>query len=333
MKTIIIAEAGVNHNGDLKKALKMVNIAARANADFIKFQTFIPENLAQSKLGLAQYQKKQVKYSSQLEMLKKLSLSFSDFKKIKKRCITRKIRFMTSPFDEESVEFLNKLKVQYIKIPSGEITNIPYLRKIGKLKKKIILSTGMSNLKEIRNAINLLTKSGTNKDKISILHCSTEYPATIENLNLRSINYLSKKLKMKIGYSDHSIGYEASLMAVSLGAKILEKHFTINKNAKGPDHSSSLSPTELRNYVNKVRIFEKSLGKDTKKPNKKELKNLNIIRKQIVAKKNIKKGEKFTIFNITTKRAIKGVPASNWDKVIGKKSKYTFKSGTNIKII
>ena len=198
---------------------------------------------------------------------------------------------MTSPFDEESVEFLNKLKVQYIKIPSGEITNIPYLRKIGKLKKKIILSTGMSNLKEIRNAINLLTKSGTNKDKISILHCSTEYPATIENLNLRSINYLSKKLKMKIGYSDHSIGYEASLMAVSLGAKILEKHFTINKNAKGPDHSSSLSPTELRNYVNKVRIFEKSLGKDTKKPNKKELKNLNIIRKQIVAKKNIKKGK------------------------------------------
>ena len=332
MKTIIIAEAGVNHNGSLKKALKMVDISANAKADFIKFQTFVPEYLSGSKLGLAQYQKKNLKYSSQLEMLKKLSLSFSEFKKIKKRCEKKKIKFMSSPFDETSIDFLRRLNVSYIKIPSGEITNIPYLKKIGKLKKKIILSTGMSKLNEIKLAIKVLIKSGTHRNKISVLHCTTQYPAQTENLNLRSISYLSKKLNLKIGYSDHSLGYEASLMAISLGAKILEKHFTINKNLKGPDHSSSLSPKELVNYINKIRKFEKSLGFKDKVPNSAELKVINILRKQIVAKKVINKGDKYSISNITTMRSKKGISAADWEKVLGKRAKYNFKAGANIRL-
>ena len=332
MKTIIIAEAGVNHNGSLKKALKMVDISANAKADFIKFQTFVPEYLAGNKLGLAQYQKKNVKYSSQLEMLKKLSLSFSEFKKIKKRCKKKGIKFMSSPFDEISIDFLKKLNVSYIKIPSGEITNIPYLKKIGQLKKKIILSTGMSNLNEIKLAIKVLIKSGTRRNKISLLHCTTQYPAQPENLNLRSISYLSKKLNLKIGFSDHSLGYEASLMAISLGAQILEKHFTINKNSKGPDHSSSLSPKELINYVGKIREFEKSLGINDKTPSSAEIKVINILRKQIVAKKNIKKGDKYTISNITTMRSKKGIPAAKWEKVLGKVAKYNLKAGANIRL-
>ena len=331
-KILIIAEAGVNHNGKLSNALKMVNIAAKAKADFIKFQTFSPESLSQKKMNLANYQKTNTSFLDQLNMLRKYSLTLDDFKKIKLRCNKKKIKFMTSPFDEESLQIVKKLNPEYVKIASGEITNIPLLRSIGKLNKKVIMSTGMSNFEEICSAIKVLAKSGLRKEKISILHCSTEYPASIKKLNLMSVKYLREKLKMRVGYSDHSLGIEASIIALSLGAKILEKHFTINKKMSGPDHTSSLSPTELNDYIKKIRLFENSIGKYEKKPYKSELKNLNIVRKQIVAKKKIIIGQKFSRSNITTNRAKKGIPASKWDNVIGKKSKFNFQQDENIKI-
>jgi len=331
VKTLVIAEAGVNHNGKLSRAIKMVDLAAKAKADYVKFQTFIPENLSQRKMNLAQYQKANSKFSDQLKMLKKYSLSFEDFKKIKARCTRKKINFMTSPFDEESVKIIKKLNVKFVKIPSGEITNVPLLRSIGKLRKKIILSTGMSNLQEIKKAIQILLKSGVKKNYIFILHCNTQYPADSSKLNLMSIKYLKDKLKMRIGFSDHSLGISASIMALSFGASILEKHFTLNKKLKGPDHSASLSPKELIEYVREVRVFEKSIGNYEKKPYKQELVNLNIVRKQIVAKKKILKGQIFSLENITTKRAKKGIPASKWDRVIGTKSKFNFDTDQNIK--
>lgn len=332
MKTIIIAEAGVNHNGSLKNALKMVKVASESKADFIKFQTFIPENLCQKDFDLADYQKKNIKKKDQLQMLKSLSLSFDDFKRIKIECDKNKIRFMSSPFDLESVNFLNKLKVKYFKIPSGEITNIPLLKKIGKLKKKIIISSGMSNLKEIKIALKTLISMGTKKKDLTVLHCNTEYPATISKLNLFSIQFLKEKLRLKVGYSDHSIGFEASIMALALGASTLEKHFTLDKNLKGPDHKSSLSPKELKKYVDTLRKFEKSLGIYNKLPYFEELKNIDKIRKQIVAKQYIKKGTIFSEKNLITKRAKKGIPASYWNKVLGRKSNFNFKIDENIKL-
>ena len=331
-KVVIVAEAGVNHNGKISNALKLVDLASKAKADYVKFQTFVPELLTSDDTKLAEYQKKNISENSHLKMLKKLAISEQGFRKIINRCNKKKIKFMSSPFDIKSVDLLKKLNVKIIKVPSGEITNIPYLRKIGSLKKKIILSTGMSNIKEIKKAINILTKSGTVKKKISILHCNTEYPATIDKLNLLSIKYMKNNLKMNIGYSDHSEGYEASLMAISLGAKIIEKHFTLNKNLKGPDHKASLSPKELITFVKKIRLFEKSLGKYQKKPYKQEVQISKVVRKKILANKDILKNQKFSFINLTTKRSNKGLDASNWDKLIGKKAKKNFKKDQVITI-
>lgn len=332
-QTLVIAEAGVNHNGKLNLALKLVDIAAKAKADYIKFQTYNTDNLVQKKLGLANYQKKNSKkLSTQYNLLKKLELSHSDHIKIIKKCKRKKVKFLSSPFDLKSIDFLNKLKLNIFKIPSGEITNIPYLRKIGSLKKKIILSTGMSDINEIDKAIKILISAGTKKKDISILHCSSEYPAGIKNLNLLSIRYLKKKFDMKVGYSDHSLGLHASFTAVALGAKIIEKHFTINKKFNGPDHKASLSPSELKSLVKGIRTVESSLGNYKKKANSEELKNLKFIRKFIVAKNKIKKGEIFSENNLTTKRAAAGIVASDWDKIIGKRAKRNFKYDENIKI-
>ena len=328
----IIAEAGVNHNGKISNALKLVDVASKAKADYIKFQTFVPDLLTSKDTRLAKYQKKNISEDSHLKMLKKLALSEQDLKKIINRCLKKRIKFMSSPFDFESINFLKKLNIRIIKIPSGEITNIPYLRKIGSLNRKIILSTGMSNMREIRSAISILEQSGTRKKNISILHCSTEYPASINNLNLFSIKYMKDFLKMNIGYSDHSEGYEASLIAISLGATILEKHFTLNKNLKGPDHKASLSPKELTKYVQKIRLFERSLGKYHKKPYKQEIIISKIVRKKILAKENIFKNQKFTTINLTTKRSNKGLDASLWDQLIGKKAKKNFKKDQAITI-
>ena len=331
-KIIIIAEAGVNHNGKLSKALEMVDVAAKAKVDYVKFQTFIPEDLSQKTHGLANYQKKFSNKKKHVDLLKKLALTFEDFKKIKSRCKKKKIKFLSSPFDIKSVNFLKKIKLDTFKIPSGEINNVPYLKKIGSFNKKIILSTGMSNMKEIISAINYICKSGTQKKNITILHCNSEYPADTSKLNLLSIKYLKDKLKLNVGYSDHSLGYEASLMALCFGATVFEKHFTLDKKLKGPDHTSSLDPVELKTYVKKLRLFYASIGKYQKKPSLVEMQNAKIIRKQIVAQININKGEKFSIKNIITKRAKKGISASRWEKVIGKISKYNFSKDQNIKI-
>lgn len=333
MKTIIIAEAGVNHNGNINNALKLVDCAAKAKADYVKFQTYFTDDLVQKKLQLANYQKKNIKnINSQYNLLKKYELTETQHEQIIKRCNLRKIKFLSSPFDLKSIDLLKKLKLKTIKIPSGEITNIPYLQKIGRLKKKIILSTGMSNINEIKKAIEILIYSGTKKKNLVILHCNTEYPANLKKLNLKSIEFLRKKFKIPVGYSDHSEGITASLAAVSLGAKVIEKHFTLNKNLKGPDHKASLSPKELITLVRQIRNLECMFGSNSKKPYKEELKNIKYIRKYIVAKKAIIKGQFFDENNLTTKRSGKGIPAENWQKILGKKSKYNFSIDEKIKI-
>ena len=332
MKSIIIAEAGVNHNGNLKLAIKMIDIASKAQADYIKFQTFSPNELVQKNFGLAKYQIGSTNSLNQRDMLKKYFLSEISHKKLIKRCKLKKIKFLSSPFDIKSIDLLKKLKLKIIKIPSGEITNIPYLQHLAKLNKKLILSTGMSDDKDIRTALKVLISNGTKKKNITLLHCSTEYPASLENLNLKSIIFMKKKFNISVGYSDHSLGYEAAISAVSLGAEVIEKHFTLNKGFKGPDHKASLNPIELKEFVEKIRLTEKILGNSKKKPNKKELLNSKFVRKFIVASKNIIKGERFSKFNITTKRAKKGVPASLWLKIIGKKSKFNFLEDESIKV-
>ena len=333
MKTIIIAEAGVNHNGKINLALKLVDCAAKAKADYVKFQTYLSDQLVQKKLKLAKYQKKNIKkFKSQYQMLKKYELSVEDHKKIIKRCKLRKIKFLSSPFDLESVNLLKKLNLKILKIPSGEITNVPYLKKIAKLDKKIILSTGMSNTKEIKRAINILIKNGTKKKNLILLHCNTEYPANPKKLNLLSIKFLRKKFNIKIGYSDHSNGLQASLTAVALGAKVIEKHFTLNKNFEGPDHKSSLEPSELKKLVKKIRLLEDSLGEYNKRPYKEELSNIKFSRKYIVAKNKIIKGQIFTNKNLITKRSGIGISAERWDSIIGKKSKFNFSPDDIIKI-
>ena len=289
-KTLIIAEAGVNHNGNINLALKMVDIAARAKADFVKFQTYYTDDLVQKKVGLAKYQEKNLKgVSSQYKLLKKFELSISDHLKIIKRCKKKKIKFLSSPFDLKSIDLLKKLKLNLFKIPSGEITNIPYLRKIGALKKKIILSTGMSNTEEIKKAIKTIISSGTKKKNLTVLHCSSEYPAEKNNLNLLSIPLMKKKFNINVGYSDHSLGLQASFTAVALGAKVIEKHFTTNKKLSGPDQKASISPNQLANLVVGIRSIESTLGNNIKEPYSAELKNLKFIRKFIVAKKKFKK--------------------------------------------
>tara|TARA_X000000950_G_C13860676_1_gene638598 strand:+ start:586 stop:1587 length:1002 start_codon:yes stop_codon:yes gene_type:complete len=333
MKTKVIAEAGVNHNGKINLALKLIDCAAKARADYVKFQTYSTENLVQKKLKLAKYQKKNIKkFNSQFQMLKKYELSIKDHEMIIERCKSKKIKFLSSPFDLKSIHLLKKLKLKLIKIPSGEITNIPYLKEIAKLKKKIILSTGMSNLKEVTRAVKILIKNGVKRKNLTLLHCNTEYPANPKKLNLLSIKFLKKKFKMPVGFSDHSKGLQASLTAVALGAEVIEKHFTLNKNFKGPDHKASLEPLELKKLVKEIKSLEMTLGKYNKKPYKEELSNIKFIRKYIIAKSKIEKGQIFSPKNITTKRSGSGIPSERWNFIIGKKSKFNFLPDENIKI-
>tara|TARA_B100001559_G_scaffold293689_1_gene274899 strand:+ start:31 stop:1041 length:1011 start_codon:yes stop_codon:yes gene_type:complete len=331
-KILVIAEAGVNHNGSLANALKMVDVAAKAGADFIKFQTFDPDSLANVNLGLANYQRETLKQNDHLKMLKKLTLSEENFKKILLRCRKKKINFLSSPFDIKSIDLLKKLKIKEFKIPSGQIDDIPYLEHIGSLKKKIFLSTGMSNLLDIKKALNILIKSGTPKKNIEILHCVSQYPALNENLNLKSISFIKDKLKLPVGFSDHTIGFDASLISIGLGARVIEKHFTLDKNQSGPDHRSSLNSKELIKFIKKIRKAEKSIGFYFKKPQKDELINLNFIRKKIVAKKEIFPGDIFSANNLITKRSRNGLPASFWKKILGKKSKKKYKFNQGILI-
>ena len=289
MKITIIAEAGVNHNGKINLAKKMVRVAKKSGADFIKFQTYNCDHLLTPNSKKAPYQARNTfqKNESQYAMLKKYQLSLKDHLKIIKECKKNKIKFLSSPFDMPSINLLKKLKLSHIKIPSGEITNLPYLKKIGRLKKKIILSTGMSNLDEIKNALKILTSNGTSKKNITLLHCHTSYPTLAKDVNMNSLLTIKKKFKTKVGYSDHTLGSEASIMAVSLGACVIEKHFTLNKRLDGPDHLASCTPKELAKLILSIKKIKKMFGNFKKKPTKEEKKNMKVVRKSIYAKKKI----------------------------------------------
>ena len=291
MKVFVIAEAGVNHNGSIKIAKKLIDVASNAGADAVKFQTFKAKNLATKNSKKASYQKNINSKENQFDMLKRLELNKKMHLQLIKHCKKKNIKFLSSPFDHESIEMLHKLGLDIIKIPSGEITNLPYLKHIGKLKKKIILSTGMANILEIKNALNILYKSGTKKKNITVLHANTEYPTPMEDVNLRAMLTIGKKFNINIGYSDHTLGIEVSLAAVALGASCIEKHFTLDCNMEGPDHKASLEPGQLKTMIRAIRNVEKALGSSIKKLSKSEKKNLNIVRKSIVAISKIKKNE------------------------------------------
>lgn len=324
MKTYIIAEAGINHNGSLELAKKLADTAKQAGADCVKFQTFIPENLVTNTASMAEYQKENVgKTSSQLEMLKEVSLSFEEFRKLKFYCNKIGITFISTPFDLESIAFLKDMQLLFWKIPSGEITNYPYLRAIGETKMPVVLSTGMSVSREIEEAVSVLRKFGTKE--ITLLHCTTEYPAPVDEINLKSISTLKESFHLPVGYSDHTEGILAPIVAVSLGATVIEKHFTLDKEMNGPDHRASLEPWELEEMVRKIRLSEQMLrGSGKKECTASEKKNMVVARKSIVAKRSIQCGERFTEENLTTKRPGNGLNPMLWEKVIGTFAKRDF---------
>jgi len=297
-RVFIIAEAGVNHNGSLDLAYQLIDVAKDAGADAVKFQTFKAENVVSKLADKAEYQKKTTgSDKSQLEMIKKLEISFEDFIKLKKYCDKKGIMFLSTPFDHQSIDFLHDL-IDIYKIPSGEIINYPYLKHIASKNKPIIMSTGMANLGEVEEAINTIKKINS-KAKISLLHCTTNYPTPYEEVNLKAMQTLAAAFKLPVGYSDHTLGIEVPIAAVAMGAKIIEKHFTLDKNLSGPDHKASLEPGELKEMVKAIRNIEKSLGDGIKKPNKSEIEIMKVARKSIVASKNIKKGEIFAKTNIS----------------------------------
>tara|TARA_B100001057_G_scaffold475175_1_gene541676 strand:- start:916 stop:1902 length:987 start_codon:yes stop_codon:yes gene_type:complete len=324
-RILIIAEVGINHNGSITKAKKMIDIAKKSGADYVKFQIFKPLNLAIEKAKLANYQKKNSKTTNQVQLLNKYMLNFSDFEYLYKYAKSRKINFLATAFEEESLKFLNTLKVDFIKVSSGEINNLPFLKLIKKTKKRVLLSTGASTTKDVANALNLL-----NKKKVTLLHCNSAYPSPINDLNLNSIKFLINKFKCPVGYSDHSSSIYTPLVAIGNGAKVIEKHFTLNKELEGPDHKSSLNPKELKQMIKLIRVFEKSVGKYQKTISKSESQNLLFIRKSIVAKKKIIKGEKFSKKNLTCKRPGNGISPMLWGKLIGKKSKKNYKVNEQI---
>src|SRR3989338_3390260 len=321
-KVFIIAEAGVNHNGSLEIARRMVDAAVDANADAIKFQTFKAEEVVSKFAAKAEYQRKTTNADeSQLEMIKKLELNADAHKGLIKYCRKKNIIFLSTPFDLDSIDLLNNLGLEIFKIPSGEIINLPYLRKIGGLKKRIILSTGMADMGEIEDALDVLTASGTPKEDITVLHCNTEYPTPFEDVNLNAMLTIRDAFKVKVGYSDHTLGIEIPIAAVALGARVIEKHFTLDKNMQGPDHKASLQPHELKNMVAAIRNVEKALGQGIKKPSPSESNNIPIARKSIVAAKSIKASEIFTADNLTVKRPGTGISPMRWDEIIETKAK------------
>lgn len=329
MSVYIIAEAGVNHNGSLETAFRMVDEAKNAGADCIKFQTFKSENLVSVKASKADYQKGNTGEGSQLEMLKKLELSFDEFIRLKDYCQEKGIEFLSTPFDLESLDFLDRLGVPFWKIPSGEVTNLPYLLAIAKTSKPVIMSTGMCEIEEIRAAVNTLRQNGTND--IKLLHCNTEYPTPFEDVNLNAINTLRETFGLETGYSDHTKGIEVAIAAVALGCTVIEKHFTLDKNMEGPDHKASLEPKELCEMVNAIRNIEKAMGSKDKKPSVSELKNISVARKSIVAKTNIKAGDVFSEENITVKRPGNGISPMRWFEIIGKTADRDYKEDDLIK--
>ena len=326
-KTIIIAEAGVNHNGDINLAKKLIDVAVDSGADFVKFQTFKAKNISSKYAKKADYQAVNSinKKENQYEMLKRLELSEKAHIELIKYCKKKKIKFFSTAFDVEGIEYLNSLNFDFFKIPSGEITNYPYLKKLSEIGKPVILSTGMSNLKEIKEALEVLISEKLSKKDITILHCNTAYPTPYEDVNLKAMLTIKNQFNIDVGYSDHTLGVEVPIAAVAMGAKVIEKHFTLSRKLVGPDHSASLEPSELKAMIISIRNIEKALiGDGFKEPSKSELKNISIARKSIVAKKKILKGEIFNENNLTIKRPGNGISPMLWDKIIGLKSKKNY---------
>lgn len=322
---IIIAEAGVNHNGSLELAKQLVDKAKEAGADYVKFQTGKPEKLISVFASQADYQKKNTGTGdSQLEMVRKISLKFEDFKPLKLYCDKMGVKFMSTPFDLDSIDLLVEIGMDYIKVPSGEITNLPYLRKIAKLGMPVILSTGMSRIGEVEEALNILLDGGMKREDIILLHCNTEYPTPYEDVNLKAMITLRDTFGVRVGYSDHTKGIEVPIAAVAMGAEVIEKHFTLGHNLPGPDHIASLEPNELKTMVDSIRNIEKALGNGLKIVSNSEAKNIKIARKSIIAARAIKTGEIFTEENLTVKRPGDGVSPMLWDSVIGTKAKRDF---------
>lgn len=326
-KTLIIAEAGVNHNGRLDLAKKMIEVAADCGADFVKFQTFVARNFVSIKAKKAEYQLENAgNNESQLEMIKKLELDKKAHEELIAHARKCKIGFLSTPFDLDSVKLLGELGLELLKIPSGEITNLPYLKAIARLNKKIILSTGMANLGEIEAALNILCKYGSKRSNITLLHCNTEYPTPFNDVNLKAMQSLKEAFKLDVGYSDHTLGIHISLAAVALGANVIEKHFTLDKTLQGPDHKASLEPNELKTLCKNIRELELAFGDGIKKVSKSEKKNILVVRKSLVAKTEIKKGAKFSVENLTTKRPGNGISAMRYDEFLGKIAKKNYKS-------
>lgn len=330
-KTLIIAEAGVNHNGSLDLAKKLVDKAVYANVDIIKFQTFRAKDLTTKNAQKAEYQKKNLSgEDTQYKMLKKLELKKEEFIELKEYCRAKSIEFLSTAFDLKSIDFLTALGMKRWKIPSGEITNLPYLIKVAKLNKPVILSTGMSTMDDIKRALNVLKDNGTSA--ITVLHCTTEYPTPFNDVNLNAMLTIKNEFDIPVGYSDHTKGIEVSIAAVALGARVIEKHFTLDRSMEGPDHKASLEPDELKAMVDAVRNIEFALGNGIKQPAESEKKNIAIARKSIIAKKNIKVGETFTEENLTVKRPGNGISPMRWFEVLGKTAKRNFKEDELIEL-
>jgi len=318
MSIFIIAEAGVNHNGSVELAKKLIDAAVDAGADAVKFQTFKADNLVSKSAQKADYQLQTTDTSeTQYEMIKKLELDPQTHRELIAYCKSKNILFLSTPFDRESVELLNALEMKIFKIPSGEITNLPYLRHIGSLRKDVILSSGMSDLSEIEDALKILTAAGTPIEKITVLHATTEYPCPIEDVNLRAMDTIKAAFGIKVGYSDHTNGIEIPVAAAAMGASVIEKHFTLDKTMEGPDHKASLEPDELTAMIKAIRNIEKALGDGIKKPSRSEMKNIPIARKSLVAACPIQKGELFTEKNLTAKRPGDGISPMRFDEIIG----------------
>ena len=332
-RVTIIAEAGINHNGNIEIAKKMIDAAADAKADMIKFQTFTAEKVISRFAPKAEYQKITTDPSeSQLEMAKKLELKPDDFRVLYDHCKKKGIAFLSTAFDFEAIALLVDLGLNIFKIPSGEITNLPYLKKIGSLKKEIILSTGMADLSEIKEALRILYEQGTHRDNITVLHCSTAYPTPFSDVNLLAMRTIGDSCQVRVGYSDHTIGIEVPVAAVALGASVIEKHFTLDKNMEGPDQRASLDPYELKSMVNAIRNIEAALGDGIKKPSVSESLNIPIARRSLVAGKKIRKGELFSADNITAKRPGTGISPMRIDEVLGTKASRDFTEDELIEI-
>ena len=325
MATLVIAEAGVNHNGDMQLAKQLIEAAAEAGADVVKFQTFKADKLATTKAGKASYQQQTTDNAeNQQEMLQRLELAPDQHQQLISHCHNSGIEFLSTAFDDPSIDLLNTLNLKRLKIPSGEITNLPYLRRIGEMGKPLILSTGMANLGEIEAAISVLETAGTKRAQITVLHCTTEYPAPMAEVNLRAMQTIGQAFGVAVGYSDHTAGIEVPIAAVALGATVIEKHITLDQNLPGPDHKASLEPKEFAAMVRAIRNIEQALGNGIKQPTASEAANLPIVRKSLVAVRAISIGELFSATNITAKRPGTGISPMRWDELIGQPSPRDF---------